>query len=212
MNTSRVSVLIVDDHDLVREGLRALLGRQERIEIVDAVATGEEALALLARRPCDVIVLDYQLPGMNGLELCREIAEQRFRTEVVILSSSVDEQLVFASLWAGARAYVVKDVEGDELERAIFSAAAGKTSLDPKVTQRLIGLAARIPMPSEDLLSPRLRQILQSLAEGMSARDIERQLGLKRYTVKSYRRDIYLKLGVKSREEAVAVALRQGFL
>ncbi|HEX9775634.1 MAG TPA: response regulator transcription factor [Actinomycetota bacterium] len=208
MNAPAISVMLVDDHDLVREGLWSILAKERDFDVVAEARTGEEAIELLVDRDVDVIVLDLRLRDMSGVELCREIAERRLRAQVVVLSGSIDERNVGAALWAGARGYVVKDVDPDELKRAIRRVALGHTSLDPMVTRRFMEWAARLDRTRLRALPPRQLRVLQGLAQGKSAREISNAQGLTYQTVKTYMRDIYRRLGVSNRTEAVAVAVR----
>lgn len=206
-----VSVFVVDDHHVVREGLVAILGRESDIDIVGEAESAEQALELLAGADPDVIVADYRLPGMDGVGLCREIAERRLRAGVVVLSGFLDDDAVHASMMAGARAYVVKDVEASELKRAIRAAARGETMIDSKVTGRIVGWAARADNPSLlTELRPSELQVIRLLCAGKSPTEIAAHTGLSPQTIKSYLREIYTKLGVNSRAEAIALALRRG--
>jgi DNA-binding NarL/FixJ family response regulator len=204
-----ITLLLVDDHDVVREGLKTILEREPDMRVVGEAASAEAALDLLPRLDPVVAVLDQRLPGMKGIELCREIAERRLRAQVVILSAFLEQETVESALRAGARAYVVKDVEAAELKRAIRAAAKGQTTIDPKVAGRFVEWAARRPRRRYASLSPRHLRVLRGLVEGKSAREIGRVTGLTLQTVKSYMREIYSSLGVNSRAEAVAAALRQ---
>lgn len=206
-----VSVFVVDDHHVVREGLIAILGREEDIRVVGQAENAEQALVSLSDADPDVVVVDYRLPGMDGVGLCREIAERRMRARVVVLSGFLDDDAVHASMMAGARAYVVKDVEAGELKRAIRAAARGETVIDPKVTGRIVGWAARADAPTLlGELRPSELQVLRLLCQGKSPKEISSMTKLRPQTVKSYLREIYTKLGVGSRAEAIAIALRRG--
>lgn len=209
----QIRVLVVDDHPLVREGLIAILGAEPDFEIAGEAASGETALELLLHIQVDVLVTDFRLPGMDAAALCRAIAEIGYGADIVVLSAFLDEDAVYAALMAGARAYVVKDVDAEELKRAIRVVARGETSVDSKVTGRIIGWAAKAERPS---IGPQLRaselHVLQLLAHGKTTAQIAKEAGLRPATVKSYLSEMYFKLGVKTRAEAVAVAFRHGLL
>lgn len=209
---AKIRVFLIDDHDVVREGLVSILGHEPDIQIVGEADSAEEALHKLPEADPDVVILDYRLPGMNGSDLCREIAERRLRAQVVMLSAYLDESIVDAAMMAGARAYVVKDVEAGELKRAIRSAARGQTTVDPKVVGRILSWAARLAPRAAQTLRPAEMQILRLLAEGKSNQQIAAVTGLSPNTVKSYLREIYAKLGANSRASAAAIALRRGLV
>jgi DNA-binding NarL/FixJ family response regulator len=209
--SQKVSVFVVDDHHVVREGLVAILDRESDIRVIGQAETAEQALDRLTDADPDVVVVDYRLPGMDGVGLCREIAERRMRARVVVLSGFLDDDAVHASMMAGARAYIVKDVEAAELKRAIRAAACGETMIDPKVTGRIVGWAARSDSPTLlGELRPSELQVLRLLCQGKSPKEISAATKLRPQTVKSYLREIYTKLGVGSRAEAIAIALRRG--
>jgi DNA-binding NarL/FixJ family response regulator len=211
LSRRRTRVFLVDDHEVVREGLCALLGREDDLEVVGSASTAAEALDALAAHDVDVVVMDQQLPGMSGLEACREIAERRIPVQVVLLSAYLEEGLADAALLAGARAYVVKEVEAGQLKRAIRAAARGETSIDPKVSGRFVHVTSIAPA-AEFVLSPRHIGILAGLADGKSSDEIADSMGVTIQTVKSYTRQSYKALGVRNRAQAVAVAVRRGLL
>ncbi len=207
-----VSVLLVDDHELVLEGLIALLEREEDIGVVGIARNGQEAIALVTKLDPDVVVLDYQLPDTDGAHICRKLAEGSARSRVVMLSGFVDHEIVFQSLSAGAKAYVVKDVESSELKRAIRAVARGESLIDPKVAGHVIDWASRLRTSGLESLRPTELSVLQLLARGSSNKEIAGITGLTLETVRTYVKDIYRKLGVRTRAEAVAIAHRRGVL
>lgn len=209
--TGKITVFLIDDHDLVREGLKLILGREPDIAVVGDARSAEEALESLDDADPAVIVLDYRLGGMDGAALCREIAERRFRGRVVILSAYMDEDVVEAALLAGARGYVVKDVEAAELKRAVRAVARGETVIDPKVAGRVLSHRRLAAGRQEGLRSIEM-SILRLLVQGMSNGEIARVTGLSHHTVKSYLSTIYEKFGVNRRAAAIAVALRRGIV
>lgn len=205
-----ITLFIVDDHDVVREGLAAILGREPDIEIVGHAETAEDALAILPVRDPAVVLVDHRLPGMDGVALCRAIAEARLRAQVVVLSAALDPDVVDAALGAGARAFVVKDVEATELKRAIRAAARGQTVVDSKVVRRTSN--GRWVAPGDPVFPPSQLKVLRLLVDGLTAAEIAAATGLSPHTIKSYLRTIYRRLGVSSRAEAASAAIRRGLV
>lgn len=208
----KISVFLVDDSELVRGGLQLVLEHEPDIEIVGCAGTVEDAMVGIAETRPRVAVVDLRLGSGrgDGLLLCRLIAEGRLQTEIVILSAFLSEGLVQAAFRVGARGYVLKDVEPAELSWAIRSAACGETTIDPKISSVFGQWAARL----EDRLGVRLRgseiRVLQLLCSGASTNEIASKTSLSIRTVRSYLSDCYLKLGAKSRVEAVRILLRAG--
>ena len=204
-----ITLVVVDDHDIVREGLTAILGREPDLEIVGQAESAEEALSILPTLDPAVVVVDHSLPGMDGVALCRAIAALPVRAQVVVLSGLLDDEAVKGALDAGARAFVVKDVEASELKRAIRAAARGETLVDPAIAKR--GVSGRWDeLPPDVRLPPSQLRVLRLLVEGLSVAEIAEATGLSHHTVKSYLRTIYRRLGVSSRAEATSSALRRG--
>lgn len=207
-----ITIFIVDDHEVVREGLSAILEAEPGFEVVGQAENAESALEQLEALNPTVVIVDYRLPRLDGLELCREIAEHRLRSQIVVLSVSIDENVVERAFLAGARAYVVKDVESSELKRAVRAAARGETTIDPKVTGRILRLAARLDPSMASVLRPAHLRVLKMIATGMSNTEIAEETGLSLHTVKSYIKETYERLGVTRRSQAVAIALRRGLV
>jgi DNA-binding NarL/FixJ family response regulator len=204
-----ITVVVVDDHDIVREGLTAILGREPDLKIVGQAESAEEALAMLPEIDPAVVVVDHSLPGMDGVALCRTIVALPLRAQVVLLSGLLDDDVVQAALDAGARAFVVKDVESSELKRAVRAAAQGETIVDPAVAHR--GVSRKWNALSSDITFPPSQlKVLRLLVEGLSVAEIAAATGLSHHTIKSYLRAIYKRLGVSSRAEAASTALRRG--
>lgn len=205
--------MLADDHAIVRAGLAALLSREQDIEVVGVVASGEELLDLLESVEPDVAVLDYQLPGKSGTEVCAIITERHPGVKVIVLSSYIDDRVVMGSFDAGASAYVYKDVDAAELKRAIREVASGKAVLDGHVTRRLLAWTQRRrKVPHGEWLSLREVEVLRHVAAGSSNQEIAVQLGISLNTVKTYLRRASEKLGCQSRAEAVATATKRGLL
>ena len=201
---SGVSVLIVDDHEVVRVGLRTLLGRRKDLSIVGAVGTAAEAVSVAAEKRPDVVVMDVRMPGENGIEACREIRSILPDTKVLMLTSYADEDAVLASILAGASGYLLKDTTGQDLAEAILRVAAGASLLDPAVTGLVLSRLKAERGPSAGALSERERQILELIAQGKTNREIGRALFLAEGTVRNLVSGILAKLGVGTRAEAAA--------
>lgn len=209
--TQPLRLLIVDDHEVVRMGLRALLDAEPDMTVVAEAATAQEALEMAQRHRPDVAVVDVRLPGTSGLELCRELRQRYPRTQVVILTSFLTEELVTQALRAGASGYVLKDVSTDELLRAIRAAAQGKTALDPLTAQHMVSHLRRLEMERQaqafEGLSQREMQVLALVAQGLSNREIGERLYLSEGTVRNYVSNIMEKLGLRNRIELATYAV-----
>lgn len=208
-------VLLVDDHEMVRAGLRTVLELEEGLEIAGEAGSGEEALARLDLAPVDVVLLDVVMPGLGGVETCREIRDRHPDVKVLMLTSFADEEAVLSSLMAGASGYLLKNVGRADLVRAVHVVAAGKELLDPavteKVTRKLVELMTRGgPEGEEGPLSPRERDILRLVARGCTNRQIAEELDLAEKTARNYVSKILDKLGLARRSEAAAWAAKQG--
>lgn len=199
-----VSVLIVDDHEVVRVGLRTLLGRRKGIGVLGVAASGEEAVEAAAEKRPDVVVMDVRMPGESGIEACREIRSQLPDTKVLMLTSYADEDAVLASILAGASGYLLKDTSGQDLAEAIHRVAEGASLLDPAVTGAVLARVKADRGLSPGGLSDRERQILELIAEGKTNREIGEVLFLAEGTVRNIVSGILAKLGAGSRAEAAA--------
>lgn len=208
-------VLLVDDHEMVRAGLRTVLELEEGLEVAGEAGSGEEALARLDLSPVDVVLLDVVMPGLGGVETCREIRDRHPAVKVLMLTSFADEEAVLSSLMAGASGYLLKNVGRADLVRAVQVVAEGKELLDPavteKVTRKLVELMTRGgPEGEEGPLSPRERDILRLVARGCTNRQIAEELDLAEKTARNYVSKILDKLGLARRSEAAAWAAKQG--
>jgi DNA-binding NarL/FixJ family response regulator len=208
--TDRVRILIVDDHLIVREGLRWLLGQEEQIEIAGEAATAEAALAAIPTLLPDVVLLDLHPPDRSGLEVLREVHERFPHTPVVVLTMLDQPEYVEEAVRAGAAGYLVKNAPQAELTRAVRAAAGGDAYIQAEVTRPLLArfaqeVRAQEPAP---LLAPREREVVGLLAEGLADKQIAARLGLSQATVKGYIRTAYEKLGASDRAQAVAIAIR----
>lgn len=203
---SRIRVLIVDDHVVVRSGLAAMLLASDDLELVGEAASGRAALDLCASARPDVVLMDLVMPEMDGATATRAIRQTHPHTQVIALTSFHENSLVTEALQAGAIGYLLKNVSADELAGAIRAAASGRPTLAPEAAHVLIQQATRPPAP---VLSSREREILALMAQGLNNPDIAARLVIGRATVKFHVSNILTKLGAASRTEAVALALQQ---
>lgn len=199
-------ILICDDHEIVREGLRGLLGRQADMTVVGEAGTVADAVDAAARHKPDVVIMDIRLPDGSGVEACRAIREARPETKVIMLTSYADDDAVFASIIAGASGYLLKQTRGQAVVDAITAVAAGRSLLDPDVTGKVLERvrASRGEDPAIASLTDQERKVLAGLAEGKTNRDIGETLFLSEKTVKNYVSRILDKLGLSRRAEAAA--------
>lgn len=211
-----IRLLIVDDHEMVREGLKAMLVSEPDFSIVGDAANAEQALELIGRLLPDIVLLDVRLPGASGIDVCRAVTEKYPRVAVIFLTTYTDENLVAQCIQAGARGFIVKDIERFDLKRAIRAVARGEATIDPKAAVAVLAQLRRAPQtasePSPESLSPQQLVILRLVAQGLSSREIAAQLYLSENTVKGYVQEILHRLGVKNRTEAVMVAVKHGWL
>jgi len=205
-----IRVLIVDDHSVVREGLRMFLVRDPDLEVVGEALDGAEALQQARQLRPDVVVMDLLMPVMDGIAATRAIRRELPETEVLALTSVLESASVVDAIRAGAIGYLLKDTQAAELRRAIKAAAAGQVQLSPQASAHLLG-AIRTPELPEPL-TPREMDVLRLLAQGQSNKEIARALDLVEETVKSHVRHILAKLGVQSRTQAVLAAIRLGIV
>lgn len=211
-----IRLLIIDDHEMVREGLKAMLMAEPDFSIVGDAANAEQAFALIERLHPDVMLLDVRLPGMSGVEVCRTVTEKYPETAVIILTTFTDEALVAQCIQAGARGFIIKDIERFDLKRSIRAVARGEAAIDPKAAVAVFAQLRRSPSqlhePAPEPLSSQQLVILRLVAQGLSSREIAQQLYLSENTVKGYVQEILHRLGVKNRTEAVMVAVKHGWL
>lgn len=210
-----IRIVIVDDHELLREGIKAMLSREADLEVVGEAADGRTALAQCKELKPDVVVLDLRLPDMDGVEVCQQLQEELPQTAVLMLTTFTDADLVLAAVKAGAKGYVVKDVLGMDLKRSIRSVSRGEVAMDPKVVGHLIH-HMRSPTPEkEEEKSPLNRQqlaIIRLVAQGYTNREIAEQMFLSEKTVKGYLAEALRRMEVKNRVEAAMVASRKGWI
>ena len=206
----RVRVLLVDDHLVVRRGLRAFLQLQPDIEVVGEAGGGEAAVAAAAAGRPDVVLMDLLMPDGDGIAAIRALADAAPGARVLVLSSFGDDERVFAAMQAGAAGYLLKDVEPDALANAIREVHRGRPALHPDVAALLMRRAADPAGAAVEQLTPREREVLQLVVEGYANKQIARRLRITEKTVKTHVSSILQKLGVPDRTAAAVLAIRQG--
>jgi two-component system response regulator DevR len=204
-------ILLVDDHEVVRLGLRALLEHHPKFEVIGEGGTAREAIELTARLHPDIVLMDIRLPGPSGIEACEEITRIYPDSRVVMLTSYAEDEMLFSAIRAGASGYVLKQIGGDDLIRALESVGRGEALLDPAVTQRVIQEVRRAVKEEEASafvnLSQQEKHVLLLVSEGKTNREIAKILFLGEGTVRNYVSSILSKLGVSNRAEAAAYAV-----
>jgi DNA-binding NarL/FixJ family response regulator len=201
-----ITCLIADDHEVVREGLRLSLSRAPHIRVVGEASDGASAVALAERRRPDVVIMDVRMPGMDGLEATRILKERVPSAAVLIFTAYGERSLLGRGLESGAKGYILKEAPHQTLLRAIERVAGGEGYVDPALMPEFL------TRDREDMLTPRERQILQLLADGMSNADVASRLYISQETVKSHVRRILTKLEADTRTQAVAIALREAII
>ncbi len=208
-----ITVLLVDDHALVREGVRAFLATQPDINVVAEAGSGEEGVALAAQHIPDVVLMDVVMPGMDGVEATRRVRQVSPRSQVVVLTSYHEDEHIFPALRAGALSYVLKDLSPEELAEAVRKAARGEAVLHPRVAARVVkelqGLRAETPNPFTEL-SERELDVLRLIADGLSNAEIAARLTLSEKTVKGHVSNLLGKLHLADRTQAAVLAWREG--
>jgi DNA-binding NarL/FixJ family response regulator len=193
-----------------------MLTAEPDFEIVGDAANAEQAFELIHRLHPDVILLDVRLPGESGIEICRSVTERYPEIAVIIVTTYTDETLVAQCIQAGARGFIVKDIERFDLKRSIRAVARGEAAIDPKAAVAVLARLRKSPQVEQEVnsiqLSPQQIVILRMVAQGLSSREIATQLYLSENTVKGYVQEILHRLSVKNRTEAVMVAVKQGWL
>jgi DNA-binding NarL/FixJ family response regulator len=206
-------VLVVDDHAVVREGLRGFLDLQDGIEVVGEAADGDEALAAAERLRPDVVLMDLVMPRLDGVSAMRALRERLPQARVIVLTSFLEDDKLLPALRAGAAGYLLKNAEPQELARAVRAAHAGEALLDPVVAARLVeALADSGDENPVDRLTPREREVLQLIGRGFPNKQISRELGVSERTVKTHVSHVLAKLGVDDRTQAAVVAVRAGLV
>lgn len=208
-----IRVLIVDDHAVVRDGLRVFLELQDGIEVVGEAGDGEEAIEAAVRLRPDVVLMDLVMPRLDGLAAMRTLRERVPGARVIVLTSFVDDERLLPALRAGAAGYLLKNAQTQEIARAVRAAHAGEALLDPVVAARLVdALTAGGDQEPVDRLTPRERQVLHLIGRGFPNKRIASELGISERTVKSHVGRVLAKLGVDDRTQAAVVAVRAGLI
>jgi len=211
-----IRVVLADDHAVVRKGIREFLEEAGDIQVVAEAATGVEAVALTLEHQPDVAVLDIQMPEMGGIEATRQIKAQAPGVHVLVLTAYDDDPYIFAMLQAGASGYVLKTAPSEELVRAVRAVARGESALDPAVTAKVMAqLASGRPSGAQaavEELTERELEVLRLAAQGQTNRAIGHKLGISDRTVQGHLANIFGKLGVSTRTEAVLLAMKQGWI
>jgi len=204
-----IRVFLLDDHEVVRRGLRELLEAEDDMEVVGEASTAEEALGRIPATSPDVAVLDVRLPDGNGIDVCRDVRSKKPEIACIMLTSFSDDEAVMAAIMAGAAGYLLKQVRGTELVDGVRRVAAGESLLDPSVTTRVL---ERLRHGNEEdelsSLTPQERRLLDLIAEGLTNREIGERMFLAEKTVKNYVSNLLAKLGMSRRTEAAVYAAR----
>lgn len=205
-------IILVDDHELVRIGLKSLLERHEQFDVVGEAGSAREALEQVETLKPDVVVMDIRLPGTSGIDACEQIVNQHPDTKVLMLTSYAEDEMLFSAIRAGASGYVLKQIGSEDLIKAIESVGLGKALLDPAVTQRVFQEVRRAVKEEEasafSHLSQQEKHVLLLVSEGKTNREIAKSLFLGEGTVRNYVSSILSKLSVNNRAEAAAYAVQ----
>jgi DNA-binding NarL/FixJ family response regulator len=204
-----IRVLIVDDHPVVRDGLRGMFAHEPGFEVVGEAADGNEAVVLAGTLHPDVVLMDLRMPGGDGVTAISRLAKTGSRARVLVLTTYDTDSDVLPAIEAGATGYLLKDARSDELFRAVRAAARGEAVLSPSVATRLLGSVRR---PAREPLSAREQEVLELVARGATNREAARQLFVSEATVKTHLLHVYAKLGVNDRAAAVAEGFQRGLL
>ena len=209
-----IRIFIVDDHELVREGLKTILQPEPDFEVVGESGSADELDALVARTQPDIVLLDARLPGVGGPEACRRLSQSQPQVKVIVVSTFSDDELVDACISAGAKGYVIKDIERFDLKQSIRAVHRGEGVLAPSIAGRLLDRmrAQQSPSAGRPPLNQSQLDILRLIAEGFSNREIAERVHLSENTVKSHVQEIFRKLEVRNRVEAALRAAREGWI
>ncbi len=209
-------ILLADDHHIVRQGLRALLESEPHFRLVGEAGDGIEAVRLAGRLRPDVLITDVMMPGLNGLEVTRQVTKSVPKTRVVILSMYTDDAYVFEALKNGASGYVLKDSQASDLIKAVREVAAGRRYLSPPLSERALELYMKkvesVPVDPYEMLTTREREVLQMVAEGRTSAEIAGRLFISPRTAEGHRANLMRKLGLQNHTGLVRFALKRGIL
>jgi DNA-binding NarL/FixJ family response regulator len=214
---NKTTILVADDHPLLREGIVQLLEKEADIEVVGQAADGEEAVRLAAEKTPDVVVMDIEMPKIDGLDATRQIKAAHPETSVLVLTIHDDEEIIAALLAAGAAGYLLKTTYGKELVQAIRAVRLGEFVLDTRIGPKVFRAFTRnsskpTPRHASEKLSAREMEVIRLVAQGKSNSEMAQELFVSQRTIKGYLSDIFSKLGVNSRVEAITACLREGIL
>ncbi|MGP3914246.1 response regulator [Nonomuraea sp. 10N515B] len=213
-------VIVVDDQQIIREGLVALLGLLDDVEVVGAAGDGEGALRLLEETSADIVLMDLRMPVMDGVEATERITRQHPQVAVLVLTTYADDESIIAALRAGARGYLTKDAGRSEIAAALRATASGQSAFDAAISQRLVAAmlrpdpvnAAPVRWSNPDGLTPREAEVLRLIAQGMSNQQIAASLFIGESTVKTHINNAFSKIGARSRSDAMRYAFRHGLV
>lgn len=204
-------ILIVDDHPIVRQGLATVLADEPDFRVIGEANSGETALREAERLRPDVVVLDFRLPGMSGMDACRELVRRHPNIKIVILTCYSDQGNLTSALGSGAAGFVLKESQPSVYRQAVRTVSSGETFTDPQIAEKLLALATRRRRVKGPFgLSDRELCVLERLPRGMTNREIGHELGITEDTVKTHLRNVLRKMNAKDRAEAAAVAVREG--
>ncbi len=209
-----IKILIADDHPVVREGLNAMLSRETDFKVVGEAKDGADAVNKVAELKPDVVLMDLRMPEMDGVEAMRRIREADPQVKFIILTTYSDDDYIFSGIEAGARAYLLKDAPRDELFKAIRSVHRGESLIQPVVASKLLDRFSQLSRraPSGEELSERELEVLCLMAKGAANKEISAELNIAQSTVKTHITNIFQKLGVNDRTEAVTQAIKRGII
>lgn len=213
----KIKIILADDHAVLREGMRALLEEERNFEIIGEAGDGEEAVKLVSELKPDIVLMDIVMPKLNGIEATRQIKQVSPTTNVLVLTAYSDIRYILGLLEAGACGYLLKNARGSEIAEAIRAACSGESVLDPVVTRKLLDRVINMPKKTgagepREQLSRREIEVLGLAAKGISNKDIASELFLSLRTVKAHLTNIFNKMGVGSRTEAIVKGLRKGYI
>ncbi|MBV9544182.1 MAG: response regulator transcription factor [Chloroflexi bacterium] len=204
-------VLVVDDHPVVRQGLVAVLEDEADLQVVDSVASANEALSLVRREQPDVVLLDLEMPGLHGVDAIPGLLEARPGLGILVFTAYDTDERVLGAIRAGARGYLLKGASGEEIARGIRAVSSGSSYLEPRIASTVLA-AVQAPRQSSLALTQREREVLRLVADGLPTKQIARSLSITERTVKFHVSSIFRKLGADNRAQAVALASQRGLL